>query len=78
VIEPGGIFDAQICGDGIAPQPHRERHHTGEQVRGAMEGAGLELLASLGQREVDARVFLDDAPDELRHLKTIYIGCAAR
>jgi SAM-dependent methyltransferase len=78
IIEPGGIFDAQICGPGISPQPHRERHHTGEQVREAMERAGLELLATLGQWEVDGQVFLDDAPDELRHLKTIYVGRAAR
>lgn len=76
-VEPGGIFDARISGPGIS-QLHRERHHTGEQVREAMTEAGLELLSALGQREVDRQVFLDDVPDELRHLKTIYIGRAAR
>lgn len=76
-VEPGGIFDARISGPGIS-QLHRERHHTGEQIRDAMEQAGLELLAALGQREVDGQVLLDDPPEELRHLKTIYIGRPAR
>jgi SAM-dependent methyltransferase len=77
-VDPGGTFDAHICGDGFPSQLHRERHHTGEQVREAMEQAGLELLSALGQREVDGQVLLDDPPDELRHVKTIYIGRVAR
>ncbi len=76
-VEAGGIFTARVSGGSVEPHLHRERHWTAEQVREAMEAAGLELLTALGQREVDGQVFLEQPPDEERHYKVIYIGHAA-
>jgi len=76
-VEPGKTFAAAVSGGGIEPHVHRERHWTAEQVREAMEGAGLELLTVLGQREVDTKVLLEQPPDEWQHYKVIYIGRAA-
>lgn len=77
VVEPGKVFEAVVSGGGIEPHSHRERHWTEEQIREAMENAGLELLTTLGQREVDAKVLLEQPPDEQQHYKVIYIGRAA-
>jgi SAM-dependent methyltransferase len=76
-IEPGGTYEAQVSGEGVETHIHRERHYTAEQVKAAMEAAGIEFLAILGQQEQDGRVVLVDPPDELRDHKTIYIGRAA-
>jgi SAM-dependent methyltransferase len=76
-VEPGGIFEARVSGGGIEPHVHRERHWTAEQIREAMGTAGLEILATLGQREVDCQVVLAEPPDEQRDYKVIYIGRAA-
>jgi SAM-dependent methyltransferase len=73
-VEPGGIYAARISGSGVATHVHRERHYTEEQIREAMEAAGLELLAALGQQEVDGQVVLAEPPDEGRDHKIIYIG----
>lgn len=75
-IEPGGTFEARVSGGELAPHIHRERHHTTETVKSAMEAAGLEFLAALGQREQDGGVALADPPDEMRDHKIIYIGRA--
>jgi SAM-dependent methyltransferase len=76
-VEPGGIFEARVSGGGVEPHVHRERHWTAGQVKAAMEAAGLEMLAALGQSEVDRQVVLADPPDEWRDHKVIYIGRAA-
>ncbi len=76
-VEAGGIFEAQVSGGEIEPHVHRERHWTADQVRAAMEAAGLEMLAALGQSEVDLKVLLEQPPDEWRHYKVIYIGRVA-
>jgi SAM-dependent methyltransferase len=73
-VESGGTFTAEVSGGSVKPHLHRERHWTAEQVRAAMEAAGLEMLAALGQREVDVKVVLEQPPDEERHYKVIYIG----
>jgi SAM-dependent methyltransferase len=76
-IEPGGTYEAQISGAGVETHVHRERHYTAEQIKAAMEASGLELLAALGQQEVNGRVVLVEPPDEMRDHKIIYIGRAA-
>jgi SAM-dependent methyltransferase len=76
-VEAGGIFEARVSGGEIEPHVHRERHWTEDQVRAAMEAAGLEPLAALGQSEVDLKVLLEQPPDEWRDYKVIYIGRAA-
>lgn len=76
-VEPGATFEAQVSGGGIEPHVHRERHWTEDQIRAATEAAGLELLAVLGQREVDLQAVLEQPPDEWQHYKVIYIGRAA-
>lgn len=73
-VEPGGIFEARVSGGGVEPHTHRERHWTAERVEEAMAAAGLELLAALGQSEVDYQVVLAEPPDERRDYKVIYIG----
>lgn len=77
VVEPGAVFEAQVSGGEIERHLHRERHWTENQVRAAMESAGLELLTVLGQREVDLEVLLEQPPDEQLHYKAIYIARAA-
>jgi len=76
-VEPGGVFEAQVSGGEIEPHVHRERHWTEQQIQAAMETTGLELLAVLGQREVDLQVVLEQPPDEWDHYKVIYIARAA-
>jgi SAM-dependent methyltransferase len=76
-VEPGAVFAARVSGGNIEPHVHRERHWTEEQVRAAMTSAGLEMLTALGQHEVDAKVLLEQPPDEQRHYKVIYIARAA-
>ena len=74
--EPGGAFEAEISGSGVETHAHRQRHHPAEQVRGALDAAGLVHLASLGQREADGTVILSDPADEQRDHKTIHIARA--
>jgi len=76
-VEAGATFEAHVSGGEIDPHLHRERHWTEEQIRAALETAGLELLTVLGQREVDAKVLLEQPPDEQGHYKVIYIAQAA-
>jgi SAM-dependent methyltransferase len=76
-VEAGGVFGAEVSGGDVEAHVHRERHWTEDQVRAAMASAGLEMLTALGQREVDARVLLEQPPDEQRHYKVIYIARAA-
>jgi SAM-dependent methyltransferase len=76
-IEPGGTYEAEVSGEGVETHIHCERHYTAEQVKAAMEAAGVEFLAALGQQEENGKVVLVDPPDELRDHKTIYIGRAA-
>jgi SAM-dependent methyltransferase len=74
---PGGIFDSRISGPGVETHIHRERHHTAREISEGLEAAGLELLASLGQQEIDGAVRLTEQPDEERDHKIIHICRAA-
>jgi SAM-dependent methyltransferase len=73
----GPVFEARLSGEGIETHVHRQRHWTAEQVKGALEGAGLRCLAVLGQREGEGRILLDGSPDEERDHKVIYIASLA-
>jgi SAM-dependent methyltransferase len=73
-VEPGATFEAIVSGGDVEPHVHRERHWTAEEIRGAMEASGLQVLASLGQDEVDGQVVLNEVPDEWRDHKVIWIG----
>jgi SAM-dependent methyltransferase len=72
-IRSGGIFEARLSGDGVEAHLHRERHWPPEQMKPALQKAGLRALAVLGQREESGRVLLADPPDEERDRKVIYI-----
>lgn len=74
---PGPVFEARLSGEGIETHVHRQRHWTGEQVRSALEDAGLRCIAALGQQEDGRRVKLTDSPDEERDHKVIYIASIA-
>lgn len=73
-VEPGGVFEALVQGGDLQPHVHRVRHYPQSEVRAALASAGLECLAALGQREVDGRVVLDDAVDERRDHRAVYIA----
>jgi SAM-dependent methyltransferase len=74
VVESGRTFEAVVSGPGIPDNVHRQRHWTEEEVRGALEAAGLTCLARLGHFEDGKTIVLKDPPDEERDLKVIYIG----
>lgn len=73
-VVPGGTYEARISGGGVTTHIHRQRHFTPVQVRAAMEAAGLELVAALGQRDRPGAIALFDPPDETRHDRVVYIG----
>jgi SAM-dependent methyltransferase len=76
--EPGAIFEAELSGHGVERHLHRQRHWTQEQVGAALDAAGLQPLATLGQREGEGRILLSDRPDEERDAKIIYIAARQR
>lgn len=73
-MEPGGIHEARLSGPGVTTHVHRERHHPPQRIEAALEATGLELLAALGQQEVDGKAVLADPPDERRDHKIIHIA----
>jgi SAM-dependent methyltransferase len=72
--EVGGIYSAEVSGDGIAPHIHQERHHSVPEVQRTLLNAGLQPLAALGQCEADGTVVLADAWDEERDHKIIHVA----
>ncbi|HEU5104837.1 MAG TPA: class I SAM-dependent methyltransferase [Solirubrobacterales bacterium] len=73
-VERGATFEMHLCGQGVKPYFHRERHWTPEQVEEALEAAGLRPLAALGQREESWQVILESGVDEERDSKVIHIA----
>jgi SAM-dependent methyltransferase len=67
-------FEALLEGDDIEPIVHRERFRSDDEVREALERAGLACLAALGMEEVDGEVVLSPAIDEGRHYKRVYVA----
>jgi SAM-dependent methyltransferase len=78
-LAPGGLAPMTIeifdRGEGDCWQRHtsrhEQRHHPPERVRAALEAAGLECLAVLGQYP-DGR--LEPELDEARHTKAVFIA----
>ena len=50
--------------------PHHQRHHPEEEVRRALDAAGLELVGVHGQ----LRFSIDEQLDELTHEKAVYVA----
>lgn len=73
-MEPGGVHEARLSGPGVATHVHRERHHPPQRIEAALEAAGLELLAALGQQEGEGTAILTEPPDEHRDYKIIHIA----
>ncbi len=73
-VEAGCTYEARLSGEGVESHIHRSRHYPANEVREAMEAAGLEPLAVLGQREADGRVVLSEPVDEIRDHKIVFIG----
>lgn len=68
------IFQARIEGDGIEPIVNEERYFEIGEVEAAIEAAGFECLAALGQREEGSEVVLRDPPDDEADHKIVYIA----
>jgi len=72
--ESGGIYEAEVSGEGVATHVHRERHYSVPEVQRTMLNAGLQPVAALGQREDDGELVLADAWDEGRDHKIIHVA----
>jgi len=72
-VVPGEVVESRISGPGVETHVHRERHYSEAQIREALGAAGLELLASIGQQEVDGGVEMSEPPAEDRDHKVIHI-----
>jgi SAM-dependent methyltransferase len=68
------IFRARIEGDGIEPIVNEERYFAIDEVEAALERAGYECLAVLGQREEGTEVVLREPPDDDADHKIVYIS----
>jgi SAM-dependent methyltransferase len=73
-VVPGGTYEAELEGPGIATHVHRQRHWTDDEIRGALGAAGLTCRARLGQREESGRIIFSPSVEEERDAKAIYIG----
>jgi predicted TPR repeat methyltransferase len=75
---PGGTFEATLAETGVEPHVHRQRHFTETELEVALAGAGLELLAMLGQEETESRIELHDPVDQARDRKIVCIARSRR
>jgi SAM-dependent methyltransferase len=69
----GGVYEAEVSGEGIASHTHKERHYTVPEVQRTMLNAGLQPVAALGQREDDGLV-LSESWDEGRDHKIVHVA----
>ncbi len=68
------VFRSRIEGDGIEPIVNEERYYEISEVEAAIEAAGYEILAVLGQREESSEVVLREPPDDEADHKIVYIA----
>jgi len=68
------VYRTRIEGDGIEPIVNEERYFEIGEVEAALEAAGFEVVAALGQREEGEEVVLREPPDDDRDHKVVYIG----
>ena len=71
--ERGGVYEAEVSGEGIASHTHKERHYTVPEVQRTLLNAGLQPVAALGQREDDGLV-LSESWDEGRDHKIVHVA----
>jgi SAM-dependent methyltransferase len=71
---PEPVFRTRIEGDGVEPFVNEERYFSIAESEAALEGAGYERLAVLGQREEGTEVVLRDPPDDEADHKIVYIA----
>ncbi len=70
----GGVYEAEVSGEGVATHIHKERHYTVPEVQRTMLNAGLEPVAALGQREDDGELIIGEAWDEGRDHKIVHVA----
>src|ERR1700761_1142558 len=68
------ICGAEISGEGVETSVHRERHWPVDVVRAALNTAGLEPLAAIGQREEGDGLVLSPDCDEDRDHKIVHVA----
>jgi SAM-dependent methyltransferase len=68
------VYEAEISGEEVEPNIHRERHWPVDVVRAALITAGLDPLAAIGQREDGDGLVLSPDPDEDRDHKIIHVA----
>lgn len=68
------IYRVEITGDEIEPIVNEERYFRIDEVEAALENAGYERLAVLGQRETETEVVLREPPDDEADHKIVYIS----
>jgi SAM-dependent methyltransferase len=72
--ETDGIFEAEISGEDVEPNLHRERHWTVDAIRTALVATGFEPLTAIGQRETADGLDLSPDWDEERDHKIIHVA----
>jgi len=77
-VTPGAVVESRISGPGVDTHVHLERHYSEAQLREALEAAGLELVATVGQQEVDGGLAMTEPPDESKAHKIIHICRSSR
>lgn len=70
----GGVYEAEVSGEGVATHTHKERHYSVPEIQRTMLNAGLQPVAALGQREDAGGLVLADAWDEERDHKIIHVA----
>lgn len=68
------VYRVRIAGDGIEPIVNQERYFQIGEVEAALDGAGFDCLAVLGQREEGNEVVLREPADDESDHKIVYIG----
>jgi len=72
--EVGGVYEAEVSGEGIATHIHKERHYSVPEVQRTMLNAGLQPVAALGHREDGGEMIIADSWDEERDQKIIHVA----
>ncbi len=69
-----GIFEAEISGEDIETNIHRERHWTVDAITSSLTATGLTPLTAFGQRETGDGLILSPDADEDRDHKIIHVA----
>jgi SAM-dependent methyltransferase len=72
--ENGGVYEAEVSGEGVETHIHRERHYSVPQVQRTMLNAGLHPVAALGQRDEGNELVLTETWDEGRDHKIVHVA----